>query len=117
VQQYAREIKKEVRGFDAEARALLAKHAWPGNVRELRNCVERAVLLATGATLTVADLPPDVRRVATLVPASDGAAGGIALPARSVVLDDLLKSLLDQALLRCGGNKSRAAELLGIHCD
>jgi len=117
VQQYAREIKKEVRGFDAEARALLAKHAWPGNVRELRNCVERAVLLATGATLTVADLPPDVRRVATLVPASDGAAGGIALPAGGVVLDDLLKSLLDQALLRCGGNKSRAAELLGIHRD
>jgi DNA-binding NtrC family response regulator len=64
VQHYAREIKKEMRGFDETARDLLVRHPWPGNVRELRNCVERAVLLATGPVLTTADLPPDIRRSA-----------------------------------------------------
>src|SRR5262249_58083824 len=74
------------------------------------------VLLSTGPTLTVNDLPPDLRRGAPPPAAAEGT-DGIALPERGVVLDDLLKSLLDQALLRCGGNKSRAADLLGIHRD
>jgi DNA-binding NtrC family response regulator len=116
VQHYAREIKKDVKGFDAAASQLLARHAWPGNVRELRNAVERAVLLATGPTLTVSDLPPDLRRGAAPAAAAERAAA-IALPEGGVVLDELLKSLLDQALLRSGGNKSRAADLLGIHRD
>jgi len=116
VQHYAREIKKDVRGFDAAASQLLARHPWPGNVRELRNCVERAVLLATGPTLSVSDLPPDLRRGAAPAAAAERAVG-IALPEGGVVLDELLKSLLDQALLRSGGNKSRAADLLGIHRD
>ena len=123
VQHYARELKKEMQGFDAAAREVLERHSWPGNVRELRNCVERAVLLATAPVLTVSDLPPDVRRLAAPLPlAGAGAAAGpgsagIVLPERGVVLDELLKSLLDQALVRCNGNKSRAAELLGIHRD
>ena len=123
VQHYARELKKEMQGFDAAARAVLERHSWPGNVRELRNCVERAVLLAAGPVLTVSDLPPDVRRLAAPAPAAGAGAAtgpgaaGIVLPERGVVLDELLKSLLDQALVRCNGNKSRAAELLGIHRD
>jgi DNA-binding NtrC family response regulator len=116
VQHYAKEIKKEVRGFDSAAQELLERHAWPGNVRELRNCVERAVLLATAPVLTIADLAPDIRRGATQPGAAAGA-GGIQLPERGVILDELLKSLLDQALVRCNGNKSRAAEMLGIHRD
>ena len=119
VQHYAREIKKEMQGFDAAAREVLERHTWPGNVRELRNCVERAVLLSSGPVLTVSDLPPDLRRLATPAAAAGAGAGasGIVLPERGVVLDELLKSLLDQALVRCTGNKSRAADLLGIHRD
>ena len=51
---------RPLRGFDAEAEAALAAHRWPGNVRELRNRVERAVALADGPRIAVADLFPDL---------------------------------------------------------
>jgi two-component system, NtrC family, response regulator AtoC len=116
VRQYARELKKEVTGFDDVSRNLLVRHSWPGNVRELRNCVERAVLLCTGPSLGVADLPPELRRIGGL---GDTAAGQplFALPEGGVVIEEVIKSLLDQALMRASGNKSRAAEMLGIHRD
>ena len=114
VRHYAREMKKEVRGFDAGARALLEGYAWPGNVRELRNCVERAVLLGDGAELTIADLAPEIRRGAA---AADGASPLFTLPEGGIVLEDAIRSLLDQALTRCAGNKTRAATQLGIHRD
>ena len=87
-----------------------------GNVRELRNCVERAVLLTNSPNLTVADLPPELRRTGT---AAAGAKGALlfSLPDRGVVIEELIASLLDQALERAQGNKSRAATLLGIHRD
>ncbi len=49
-------------GFDDDALAVLAAWDWPGNVRELRNAVERAVVLADGRRITVADLPDALRR-------------------------------------------------------
>ncbi|MBM4015512.1 MAG: sigma-54-dependent Fis family transcriptional regulator [Planctomycetes bacterium] len=114
---YSRELKKELSSFDAAALARLTRHPWPGNVRELRNCVERAVLLAHGPLLTVADLPPEMRR-GDADPAVAAASGGpFILPERGVVLEDAIRSLLDQALVRTAGNKSRAATLLGVHRD
>jgi DNA-binding NtrC family response regulator len=116
VRQYTLEMKKELGGFDEGAMQLLARHSWPGNVRELKNCVERAVLLANGPTLTIADLPPDLRRGA--MAGGDGASPPLfALPEPGIVLEDQIKSLLDQALVRSAGNKSRAAALLVIHRD
>ena len=110
---YARELRKEIIGFDEEAMRRLTSHAWPGNIRELRNCVERAVLLARGPQLTVADLPPEMRRGEAAASAAGG--GPFVLPERGVVLEDAIRSLLDQSLVRTGGNKSRAAALLGVH--
>ncbi len=116
VHAFSREMRKEVQGFDENALALLVRHSWPGNVRELKNCVERAVLLSNGPVLKFADLPPELKK-------SGAAAGGrsgeplFTLPEPGVVLEELIRSLLDQALVRSGGNKSRAATLLGIHRD
>jgi two-component system, NtrC family, response regulator AtoC len=61
VNKYSRKFSKRVTGFDAEARGILLSYAYPGNVRELQNIIERAVALAEGATITVKDLPPDLR--------------------------------------------------------
>ncbi len=110
----AREIKKEVRGFDEPALQRLTQHAWPGNVRELKNCVERAVLLARTPLLGVQDLPPELRRRDDATTDPDLI---FTLPERGVVLEDAIRSLLDQALVRTAGNKSRAAALLGVHRD
>jgi DNA-binding NtrC family response regulator len=116
VRAFAREMKKEVRGFDESAMQLLVRHPWPGNVRELKNCVERAVLLTDSPVLTIADLTPDLKK--GLVAAAGGLGEPLfTLPEHGVVLEDLIKSLLDQALVRSSGNKSRAATLLGIHRD
>ncbi len=113
---YARELRKEVMGFDDEAMRRLTSHPWPGNIRELRNCVERAVLLARGPRLTIADLPPEMRRADAATNAIAGN-GPFVLPERGVVLEDAIRSLLDQSLVRTAGNKSRAAALLGVHRD
>ncbi|MSR46377.1 MAG: sigma-54-dependent Fis family transcriptional regulator [Planctomycetes bacterium] len=115
VRTYARELRKEVFGFDEEAMRRLAAHSWPGNIRELRNCVERAVLLARSPQLTVADLPPEMRRGEVAAAAATG--GPFVLPERGVVLEDAIRGLLDQSLVRTSGNKSRAASLLGVHRD
>ncbi|MGA2447117.1 MAG: sigma-54 dependent transcriptional regulator [Polyangiaceae bacterium] len=87
----------------------LERYDFPGNVRELSHIVERAVLLAREGVVTVADLPPELQ-------SAPGNTGG---PVDSVT-DDwptlavLERRYIDRMLSRTGGNKSRAAELLGI---
>jgi two-component system response regulator AtoC len=102
-----------------DALALLARYPWPGNVRELRNVIERMSILAEGDVLTPDDLPGDVRVGAEMrmTPPSGTATG--TTPALGV--DQLPPSLsiierqhLEEVLRFTGGNKARAARILGI---
>ena len=97
-----------VRGFSAEAMSALTAYAWPGNARELRNAVERGVTMASGSVIGVSDLPARVGQ--------GGAAAAIIKNAadRELSLRDLERSYLLEVLRRTGGNKSRAAEILGL---
>ena len=99
-----------------EALALLSAHGWPGNVRELRNVIERAVVLCEGDTLLPEHLPP---KLVAGPPVGRGA------PRAAQPEPDPMERLLTQmaalerqriveALDRCGGNQTQAAELLGI---
>jgi two-component system, NtrC family, response regulator AtoC len=108
IDRYNREFRKNVKGLRPEALALLEHYRWPGNVRELRNAIERAMLLAEGDRLTAED-----------VGSLSGAdlAFAFRLPPGGVVLDDVERGLLEQALERCGGNQTRAGALLGINRD
>jgi transcriptional regulator with PAS, ATPase and Fis domain len=105
---FNREFKKNVRGASPEAIALLSAHDWPGNVRELRNAIERAMLLTNADTLEPEDFP-----------IGGGRAGGHAvdLPAAGLDLEDVERSLVQQALERTGWNQTRAAKLLGLNRD
>lgn len=96
---------KSVEGFDPKARAALYAYAWPGNVRELRNCIESAVVMASGGLVTLDDLPPGVS-----TSASDS---DIRVPPGSS-LADAERILIRETLAAQGGNKSRTAEVLGI---
>ena len=60
LRKYAAENGKAIDGFSDDALERLAQLRWPGNVRELENVVERAVVLAQAAQITVADLPPQL---------------------------------------------------------
>jgi NtrC-family two-component system response regulator AlgB len=54
---FARQANKHALGFTAAAEAALRRHHWPGNIRELRNAVERGVILASAAQVSLSDLP------------------------------------------------------------
>jgi DNA-binding NtrC family response regulator len=90
------------------AHALLA-HDWPGNVRELRNSIERAVILS-GALDSLQ--PQHVLRGAA--PQSRAAAAGNGAIPFPATMDEIERAAAVAALERTGGNKSRAAALLGI---
>jgi DNA-binding NtrC family response regulator len=91
-----------------ETLALLTAYPWPGNVRELENTIERAVALSRGAVLTPADLPERIR----------GAGGAAAIIAQAksgrMTLAELEREYILETLRETGGNKSRAAEMLGL---
>jgi DNA-binding NtrC family response regulator len=114
--------------FSAEALAALERYAWPGNVRELRNVVERAVVLCNGTSIEVRHLPPSLlaalgRPSATM--ASAAPATETAKPSAATLPPGLRTNLPEErralerarvidALERCSGNQTRAAEMLGI---
>jgi two-component system response regulator HydG len=94
--------------IEVEVLALLTTYAWPGNVRELENALERAAAFARGARLTSADLPERIR--------ANAAANALlaSAEARQMTLDELEREYILATLQRANGNKSRAAETLGL---
>ncbi len=95
-----------VHHISREALALLMDYHWPGNVRELQNAIERAAIIAD-TIIEPEHLPPYIRHQVQPM-------RGFELPDEGIVLDELEKMLILQALEKSGGNKTRAAELLGI---
>jgi DNA-binding NtrC family response regulator len=105
---------RTVPGFAHEVMERLCAHDWPGNVRELENLVERTVVVAGNREVTLSDLPSHLR-----LDLVDLESGLLDLPSSGLDLRMLLNQLEDrligQALARTGGNKNRAAELLGMN--
>jgi len=121
LQRFAAEFGREVRTFTPDAEEVLKAHSWPGNVRELRNAIEHAMLFARGDSIT-ADmlvLDPGYRPRGHAEEPARGAppADPFLLPPGGLRLDELEEKLVRQALDRAGGNKSRAAKILGISRD
>ena len=110
---HARALRRTLRGFEAEALVRLAGHGWPGNVRELENTVERAVAVASGERIGVADLPAEV----AAAPAAAPAGALAALPYRDAVAgarDRVTREYLVALLTEFEGNVTRAAERAGL---
>ena len=87
----------------------LERHPWPGNVRQLRNCLESMVVLARSDTLTMEDLPASVSDLS----GSSNGEGQIEIP-KGTSLEELEQAAVKQMLDRCDGNRTHAAEKLGI---
>jgi DNA-binding NtrC family response regulator len=100
LEQHARRYRKKVTNFDQAAMDALMRHPWPGNVRELEHAIERSVLMATAAVVTVADL--GLRRSA------DGAQS-----LENMGLEDVEAFLIRKAVTRYG-SVTEAAKALGL---
>jgi DNA-binding NtrC family response regulator len=98
---------KEIRGFTSEAMAVLLRHPWPGNVRELENVIERAVTLAPGELVTPDTLLLDMSAAPT-------PSALLAQAASRPTLDELTADYVTLVLREVGGDKAKAAEILGV---
>jgi len=103
---------KTIVGASDRAMEMLERHSWPGNVRELRNVIERATIVAKGDHIEPVDLPPLATQ--TLSSAAAGGSGGGAGLTAGTTVDEAERKLIEVTLEHTGGNKTRAAEMLGI---
>ena len=108
LKRYAEENGKEIAGLSSEAQDVLLKYDYPGNVRELENIIERAVVIAREAVISVEDLPfrESMEEAAADRKAEDGLLRGS--------IEELEKKLIVEAMEKAGDHQTRAAELLGI---
>ncbi len=112
----AEKNRKAVRGFTPQAMDALIRYPWPGNVRELENAVERAVILAAGEMIDIAQLPAAVAppSVPAGGEAEDTADKSGAPGLNGLTLDRVERLAIVETLRETGGNKSEAARRLGI---
>jgi two-component system response regulator HydG len=102
---FVRKNRRVIRGFTPAATQALLRYNWPGNVRELENAIERAVILTVGDMIAPDVLPAHIRGEE-----APNAASGEQL----TMLEQAERDLIVQAMLACGGNRTRAAEQLGM---
>ena len=111
IEKFSRQYQKLSVTLSADVYRLLARNRWPGNVRELENVIERAILVAKGSEITVADLP-EALRVETVE--SILASPELFVPANQT-LAQIEKMAIVQALQQSRGNKLEAARVLGLY--
>ena len=107
LREFAKENAKAVNDFTADTLEALLHYNWPGNVRELRTAIEHAVVLSRGERIALRDLPPSVRR--------EGAASEAKIfQGKDLTVKDAEKQLIVRALKETEGNRTRAAQKIGM---
>ena len=106
LKKYSEAYGKEIFGLTRRAQTLLLQHAWPGNVRELENVISSACITSVNQFIDVDDLPEHMRKPM----------GHVALGEawRPLPLEEVRRLHIQRVLEMCGGNRVRAAQVLGI---
>jgi DNA-binding NtrC family response regulator len=113
VREFSDKNRKVVNGITADAVTMLSAYSWPGNVRELRNTIEKMVVLSRGDRLTARDVPANIRDEVRDTGGGTARGTHIAVPSGDS-LADAEKRMILAALRKNNGNRTRAAEDLGI---
>jgi DNA-binding NtrC family response regulator len=107
IRYYSERDRKQIIGANEDTLLALRNHPWPGNVRQLRNVIERALVVAKGPLITPNDLPTEFRWAGK----SEASQVQVRL---GTTIDDAERELITRTIEFAGGNKTRAAEILGI---
>ncbi len=105
LKEFAEENGKNIEGIDPKVHLALYNYNWPGNIRELRNCIESAVVMCKGNVITLADMPPSI---------TEGSGEEYIKLYPGITLQEAEKEVIRMTLIHEKGNKTRAAEVLGI---
>ena len=115
--QYRKELGKAIPGISQAAMETLSEYDWPGNVRELKNCIERAVILTQGELIRPGHLNIRREKPNALSFVEDN--GNIRLcfeaSRENFSMDAMTDHVLQLVLNQCGGNKSRASDILKVN--
>ncbi len=106
---FLKKFGKPVDAISGSALERLMQYRWPGNVRELENTVERALIMSSTDKINADDLAPHVRHALTI-----SGPTSLEIPDDGLSLEQVEIDLIKNALTKAGGNKSKAAKLLGI---
>jgi DNA-binding NtrC family response regulator len=106
LQELCKTANRPLLKVDPALKEYLETHDWPGNVRQMRNCLESMVVLAAGDTLSMKDVPATLQQ-------EFKTAGRVVIPPNTS-LDDVEREAIEQALEQHDGNRTHAAEALGI---
>ena len=111
LREFSAENEKKVKEISTEAMEALRQYPWPGNVRELRAAIEHAVVLCRGDRIVLRDLPPGLR-------SAQEPARGVGAPklggTGDLTIKEAEKQLIVRALQECQGNRTEAAQKLGM---
>jgi transcriptional regulator with PAS, ATPase and Fis domain len=106
ISKFSSQYRKDIRSITHRALMLLSRYSWPGNVRELENVLGNACMMTESDSITVRDLPEYVTTQATEAVLDD---------AYDLTLAEVERRHAKRVLARTGGNKVRAAKILGIN--
>ena len=104
---FIRDLKKNTSGVSEEALKFLINYSWPGNVRELENVIQRGITLSQHEVLLPEDLPTSLVQEPDENLIAKGLGG-------KLTIDQLEKEYIKRTLIEVGGNKTKAAEILGL---
>ncbi len=115
VDRFRKKLGRDIQGLDEEVLDLFINYDWPGNIREMENLLERLVLMARGQTITLADVPGEIKQAVqeqSLLP-PEKKPSQFKEFIRSHT-EEAERQLLVRCLEECGGNVTRAAQQLGL---